>query len=358
MKIGIIGLGLIGGSIAKALKIRRNYYISAMNRSEASLKAAFNEGIIDEYSLTDMSIFADCSIIFICTSVDKIPVYAQKLLPYIQKDCIITDVGSTKKSICNEMSKIEGINFIGGHPMAGSEKTGYAAAKEHLFENAFYILAPSAQTTEGQLKLMEDIVSCLGAVPMVINPDAHDYSVAAISHVPHIIASALVNTVKKLDDENKYMHTLAAGGFKDITRIASSSPEIWTSICSDNKEKILQVLSSFSETINEVKNHIEDSDDLSEYFNMAREYRNSFDVRNANTICSRYDFCVDVTDQPGAIASVATVLSLNGINIKNIGVVNSREYSEGVLQIVFDTYEEKEKSIAILKNMNYTIYDK
>jgi prephenate dehydrogenase len=256
------------------------------------------------------------------------------------------------------MKKFTNINFIGGHPMAGSEKTGYKSAKEYLFENAFYILAPSDNTTDEQLETMKNIAKYIGATPVVIDSDKHDYSVAAISHAPHIIASALVNTVKKLDDDDKYMHTLAAGGFKDITRIASSSPEVWTGICSDNREKIITVLDAFIDTLENVKEHIENKDDISSYFETAREYRNSFDVRNANTVCNKYDIYADVTDQPGAIASIATVLSVNGINIKNIGVVNNREYNDGVLHIVLDNYNDKQKSIEILSNMNYTIYNK
>ena len=123
-----------------------------MNRSEQSLLDAKSDSIIDEYSLNDMSIFRDCDIVFVCTSVDKIPEYVEKLLPYIKKDCIITDVGSTKKNIYNEMLKFQNINFIGGHPMAGSEQTGYKSAKAHLFENAFYILTPNNIVTKNNLQ--------------------------------------------------------------------------------------------------------------------------------------------------------------------------------------------------------------
>lgn len=357
--IGIIGLGLIGGSLAKCFRNKiKDVKITAMNRSEQSLLDAKSDSIIDEYSLNDMSIFRDCDIVFVCTSVDKIPEYVEKLLPYIKKDCIITDVGSTKKNIYNEMLKFQDINFIGGHPMAGSEQTGYKSAKAHLFENAFYILTPNNIVTKTILDNMLALVRLTGAVPLVLDPDCHDYTVAAISHVPHIIASALVNTVKELDDEKCYMHSLAAGGFKDITRIASSSPEVWSSICSDNKEKILKVISKFKENIEEIELEIKGDDNLYDFFDEAREYRNTFANRAPLTICTQYEIYIDVADQPGAIATVATLLSVHNINIKNIGIINNREYSDGALQIVFSEPSHKEKSIEILKSMNYTVLNK
>ena len=345
--IGIIGLGLIGGSLAKCFRARINHVkIVAVNRSEQSLIDAKAEGVIDDYSLNDMSIFSDCDIVFVCTSVDKIPHYAEKLLPYIKKDCIITDVGSTKKVIYNEMLKFKDINFIGGHPMAGSEKTGYKSAKEHLFENAFYLLTPNENISDKMLEDMTYLAKLTGAVPLILNPDCH------------IIASALVNTVKELDDENKYMHALAAGGFKDITRIASSSPEVWSSICNDNREKILEVLSVFRKNIEKIEAELKHKDSLYSFFDEAKDYRDTFASRTSHAIYSQYEIYVDVTDHPGAIATVATLLSVNNINIKNIGIINSRDYSEGALQIVFDEASHKDKAAEILKSMNYIVLNK
>lgn len=355
-KIGIIGLGLIGGSIAKCLREKTEYDIAAMSRSEQPLIDAMENGDISKYSLTDIGIFRDCDIVFICTSVDKIPSYVERLIPVIKKDCIITDVGSTKEVIYNEMLKYKGINFIGGHPMAGSEKTGYKSAKAHLFENAYYILTPNKNITDKMLSSMIDIVNVLGAIPLVLDPSYHDYTVAAISHVPHIMAAALVNTVRDLDDENHYMHSLAAGGFKDITRIASSSPEVWTSICDDNRDKILKVLSKLRENIESAEQAISEGRSIYDFFDSARKYRNTFNSRKS--ALTQYEIGVDITDKPGAIAVIAVILSHNNINIKNIGIVNSRDYSEGALQIIFSEKEDMERAVCILKSMNYTVFNK
>lgn len=358
-KIGIVGLGLIGGSIAKAIKSRLNYEIVAFNRSEASLIQAYEEGVINQYSTTDMSIFKGCSIVYVCTSVDLIPEYVEKLIPYIDSSCIITDVGSTKGEICKKMKKFKNIRFIGGHPMAGSEQTGYKAAKEFLYENAYYILTPNENITQEELNEFTEIVRAIGAIPLHVSPQEHDYMVAAVSHVPHIIAAALVNTVESLDSKDRLMHSIAAGGFKDITRIASSSPQVWSSICFDNRDEILKVLNAFKAILDNYEKAIyNNSNEIFDYFENAREYRNSFASKACITADKAFEVYVDITNTTGILAKIVTLLSNNSINIQNIGIVNNREYSAGILHISFDNHKAKEQAIQVLEKENYTVYNK
>lgn len=357
LKVGVIGLGLIGGSLAKALKLKVGAEVVAFNRSESSLVEAFNENIISEYSTSDLKIFSDCDYIFICTPVDRITGYVDKLLPYIKTDCVITDGGSTKGSICREMQKYQGLYFIGGHPMAGSEKTGYSAAKEYLFENAYYVLSPSDNVPKNKVDEFAYILKEIGAIPVVIDADYHDHTVAAISHIPHIVASSLVNMVKKLDGKEGYMHSLAAGGFKDITRIASGSPEMWNGICKENKKEIISVIKSFKGVIEQFEKCLVDDDEkeIYSFLESARDYRNSFLDRNKSVIPKTYDIFLNVHDKPGIIATISTHLSVNNINIKNIGVINNREFENGILQISLENEIEKEKSVKLLKELNFEI---
>lgn len=361
-KVGIIGLGLIGGSLAKALKNRCHIQkIVAFNRHSDVLEAAYKEGVIDEYANDITNIFENCDIIFICTPVDKIFEYAQKLLPFVHKDCIITDVGSTKNSIYQKMKTLsDKITFIGGHPMTGSEKFRYQASKEHLFENAYYIVTPGDDVSNEKVAYFKNMVETIGAIPVVVSPEEHDYIVASISHVPHIIAFALVNNVRLLDTKQKHMHLLAAGGFKDITRIASSSPDMWESICTDNKEKILDVLTSFESSISYIKKCIKEENHtaLWDCFEQARTYRDSFTTVTPASYVKRYEITVDVLDKPGSIAIIAVLFSSNNINIKNMSIVNNREQDTGVLNFAFDSEEQRQKSIQLLKDMNYEVYIK
>lgn len=360
MKVGIIGLGLMGGSLAKVLKKKYNdIYIVACNRSIESLEHAYTDKIIDEYCTDINNIFCDCNIIFICTPVSKITQYVNKLLPYVNKDCIITDVGSTKGTLFDDMEKLKDkICFIGGHPMTGSELTKYDSANDYLYENAYYILAPLKSVPNDKIDIFVSIVKTIGAIPIVLSPYEHDFIVAAISHVPHVVAAAIVNLVKKLDTKDKHMYTLAAGGFKDITRIASSSPEMWQNISIENKQQILKVLKEFKAIIQEYENLLLDDNrqEILNYFSSAKEYRDSFVNRVPLPNSKYYEVYVDVLDQLGSIATVSTMLSVNNINIKNIGIINNREFENGVLQIVFDTQQAQQKSIELLQKMNYTVY--
>lgn len=359
-KITIIGLGLIGGSIVKAFHKYYNDppYIHAVDRDLNSLKEAHKEGMISGYSQGLDNELTGSEIIFISTPVHTITGYMEKALAYAAPECIITDTGSTKLKICEWAAEKE-INYIGGHPMTGSEKSGYTASKEFLFENAYYLLTPAPCVKEESISLLKEILSQIGALPYVIDAALHDSSVAAVSHVPHIIAASLVNMVDRLDNSDKTMHTLAAGGFRDITRIASSDPDMWYSICMENKDKILDGLEVFKKTLSDFSEGLKkETADIRGYFQNAKDYRDSFQVRPGGSYMSVYQIFVDVCDKPGMIATVATLLSVNKINIKNIGIVNSREYESGVMQIVFESLESMEKSIGLLTAMNFTVYRK
>lgn len=228
-KIGFIGLGLIGGSIAKAI---RQYFpdceIVAFDKDKGTLALATQESIIDVAATTIDDNFANCNYLFLCAPVSCNTAYLKQIARYINEDSILTDVGSVKTSIHEEVHAL-GLDayFIGGHPMAGSEKSGYVNSKAMLLENAYYILTPSDTVPLEKVQKYTEFVTVLKALPVTLGYKEHDYITGTISHLPHIIAASLVNFVKESDTEEEWMKHLAAGGFKDITRIASSSPTMW-----------------------------------------------------------------------------------------------------------------------------------
>lgn len=362
---GFVGLGLIGGSIAKAIKkIQKDSYIITYehhkNNKSISLLAAKKDNIIDQ--ITDsFEDFSPCSIIFLCAPVLSNISYLQQLKNFISSDCIITDVGSVKNNICEAALSLQlHKNFIGGHPMAGSEKTGYENAKDYLLENAFYILTPFKETNPASLDKLKAFVSQIGAIPIVLDSKEHDNTVAAISHVPHVIASSLVSMVKSKDTDDHKMLTLAAGGFKDITRIASSSPIMWQNICLTNKESIKTFLSHYKETINGFLKLLdsENKKGLLEFFEEAKECRDSIPASTTGILEKTYELYLDIIDETGAIASVAVLLGDNKISIKNIGILHNREFQEGVLKIEFYDLCSMEQSILLFKQHHYTIYER
>lgn len=353
-KIGIIGLGFLGGSLAKALKNTGEVdYIIALDKSEESLNLAKEEGVIEDYSLEIDGRFSVCDFVFICTPVSFIVDYAKALEKVVKHDCIVTDTGSTKKSIIESLKDLN-VEFIGAHPMIGSERSGYQTSKDLLFENSYYIITKHEGNKEENIEKLKGIIELIKAIPVIIDSDKHDFITAAISHVPHVIASSLVNLVKTLDDEAESMKMLAAGGFKDITRIASSDPTMWQNICLDNKEEILKVISVLENIIDNFKAGIDSKDSTYGFFDQAKTYRDSFINRKINGT-TMPELNISVKDENGAIAKITTILSANEIGIKNIEVLNNRENNFGALRLVVRSYEERDKGYEVLTGYGFDV---
>ena len=360
LTIGFIGLGLIGGSIAKAVKrVHPEYKIIAYNRTRSSLDNAVNDGNVDLAVSNIDETFSQCDYIFLCTPVELNSRFLSKLKPLIKSTCIITDVGSVKTHIHETVITL-GLedNFIGGHPMAGSEKTGYDNSNSYLLENAYYAITPTSRTKQETIGKYTELVKELGAIPVVIDYKTHDYSVAGISHLPHVVASSLVTFVKHADTEDETMKMLAAGGFKDITRIASSSATMWQQICMTNGDKICALIDNFTAHLNNFKDAIaqKDADRIYALFDESKEYRDSINTTSKGLLDKAYVINCDIIDEEGAIASIATILADNHINIKNIGIIHNREFQQGVLRIEVYNENSLNMAVALLEKRGYIIH--
>ena len=316
-KIGFIGLGLIGGSIAKAI---RQYYpeydIIAFDKNKESLALAVQEGTIHTACSSIDDNFRGCTYIFLCAPVNYNAAYLSQLKSLIDSDCILTDVGSVKTSIHKEVIRL-GMeeSFIGGHPMAGSEKSGFMNSKAHLIENAYYILTPTAKVAKEKVSAYKEFVTSLKA--------------------------------------------LAAGGFKDITRIASSSPVMWQQICLKNGENISHILGHYIEALTQAKEQIDAENETALYsmFEDSRDYRNSMPNSSAGPIKKQFALYCDIIDEAGGIATIATILASNHISIKNIGIIHNRELEEGVLRIEFYDEDSAANASKLLQKYRYVIYE-
>ncbi len=356
----VIGLGMIGGSLAKAL--RRTSCIKAVigiDTCRETLDTALFEGVLDR-AYTDIDVhITDSDIVFVCTPIDRIPELVEKVSKKVKQNCVITDTGSIKGSLISRVENIPGdFTFIGGHPMCGSEKSGYEASKGHLFENAYYILTPCAKTVKPALDLMEKIIIEIGGIPVIIEDEEHDIITGAISHVPHVISAALVNLVSQLDCSKGYMKKLAAGGFKDITRISSSSPDMWQNIVLNNKYHVKNILNKFVGQVEQLLGWLDGGkqEEILDFFKSAKEYRDRFTTKNVGLITPFYDISVDIEDKPGEIGKLATLLGGNHINIKNINVANSREYGQGCLIVTFSDSKSVDEACDVLNQNGYTVY--
>lgn len=361
-KIGFIGLGLIGGSIAKAIRqYYPDYEIVAFDKSKETLALATQDSVIDVAATTIDDNFYHCDYIFLCAPVAFNTAYLSQVSKYLEGDCILTDVGSVKTSIHKEVESL-GLEdyFIGGHPMAGSEKSGFANSKAMLIENAYYILTPTTKVSKEKIDRYEKFVADLKAIPVILDYNEHDYVTGTISHLPHIIASTLVNFVKDTDTKDELMKNLAAGGFKDITRIASSSPTMWQHILLKNKDYVSKILGEYIETLKDAKALIDAEDEPGIYhmFDSSRNYRNSIPSSSSGPIKKVFAIYCDIIDEAGGIAAIATILASNGISIKNIGIVHNREFEEGVLRIEFYDEESSKRASELLQKFRYIVYER
>ncbi len=361
-KIGFIGLGLIGGSIARAIKEKRPAIrIYGHASHEETIAEAYNAGVIENMRLIDLDQFADMDMLFLCGPVGVNIEYLESLKPVLSPHCIITDVGSVKGDIHRAIDRL-GLSgqFIGGHPMTGSEKTGFSNSSSLLLENAYYILTTDEPSLSDAVDEFAGFLSLLGAIPIRMTPDRHDHATAAISHLPHVVAAALVNLVHDNDDPNEIMKTIAAGGFRDITRISSSSPVMWQHICMANRDEILNLIDIYDEELQRFRSAIDTADEreIASLFSAAKNYRDSMPIKNKGLIPSVYESYLDIQDEVGGIAKIANVLAEHEISIKNIGIIHNREYEDGVLRIEFYHEQDQLEAELFLSNLGYVIHKK
>lgn len=359
---GFIGLGLIGGSIAKAVRAAvPDARLISYDTNPASLQLAYDEHIIDEPRRSIDDAFSSCDYIFLCAPVSYNEANLLALKKYLSPRTILTDVGSVKTGIHRQAEAL-GLNdrFIGGHPMTGSERFGYANSNASLLENAYYILTPSESVPQEMLERYRSLVRSLGAIPLVLGYEEHDYVTAAISHLPHVIAASLVNLVRSSDTEKGIMKMIAAGGFKDITRIASSSPDMWQQICLSNTDNIVSLLKDYIRSLNDVLDSLDSrsADTLYRFFDSARSYRETLADISSGPLKAEYVFTADIEDKPGAIAAIASLLAAHDVSIKNIGINHNREFAEGALRIEFYDRDSIDRAIGIMSEQGYKLHTK
>lgn len=359
--IAVIGVGLIGGSIALSLQQDHQIRVVGYDVRQDCLDKALNLGVIHAGTTDLQTAVREADVIFLAAPVEQI--YATlHALPSLdlQPDVIVTDVGSTKSGIVRHAVEVipEHVTFIGGHPMAGSHKSGVEAASERLFENAYYVLTPAPGTPEEKVDRLTALLSLTRAKVVRMDADSHDQVVGAVSHFPHILASALVNLVASYNNDNPWHHRLAAGGFRDITRIASSNPRMWRDVLLNNRDHLLQIAKDWSQALDHVMALVEkgDPEGIEQFFQSARDFREGLPERKAGALPPLYDLYIDIPDHPGEIGRITTLLGAKQINITNLQIRETREDVYGALRITFRSQFEMEKGEELLRYFDYNVY--
>ncbi|MBI4618799.1 MAG: prephenate dehydrogenase/arogenate dehydrogenase family protein [Desulfobacterales bacterium] len=279
-KVAIIGLGLIGGSLAKAAKGENLFKkVVGIGRNEKNLKKGFDLGAIDSYTTHLAEGVSDVDLVVVATPPGVIIEIIKKVVPYIPDGCIITDVGSIKKEIVKGVEKFipdnDNIYFVGGHPIAGTENSGIEAADPSLFIGHKCVLTPTSKTNRSAFERIKTMWEKVGCKVISMDMTKHDYIFAVVSHLPHVVAFSLINAIMNIKDPKEDILSYSAGGLKDFTRVAASNPTMWKDIFLMNKENVLNSITDFQSSLEEIKRDIaeEDSEKLVSEFQKSREVR-------------------------------------------------------------------------------------
>lgn len=360
-KIGVVGCGLIGGSIALSLS-KAGHRIFVVDRPEnENLVRKQIPGVTLKKDLAGLCAESPDAI-FLCVPSDRTVEVLRSISPLASPGTIITDVAGVKIPVMDAAREVvpDNVCFVGGHPMAGSEKSGVEAAQPFLFQNAVYVLSPLKDYPDATVEPLIDVVQQLGARILIMDASQHDKIAAAISHLPQLLAVELVNVVNDLAAGNGHFNTLAAGGFRDMTRIASSDFSVWEDVIATNKDNISDVLGALVGRLSRLNGLVREKklDDVKCEFENARSARTKIGKGGKGFLHPLYDLYVVVEDKVGILKEITSTLADSGVNIKDIELLKVREGTGGMFRLSFDTNEILERSADILEQHGFQILRK
>lgn len=325
----IIGTGLIGGSVGLALR-KAGWQVSGTDIDPDRLAQAQEIGAIDSTGIDE-----DSQIAFVATAVSQMHGAVAEALDATSS--WVTDVGSVKAPL---LADITDSRFVGGHPMAGSEQEGIAGAREDMFEGAIWVLTPTPATSDDAYMAVHSAITSMGAEIVTLSPERHDELVALISHVPHLTAATLMLLADEQAEQRQQLQRLAAGGFRDMTRIAAGHPGIWPDICIENSEAICEGLDSLIDALGEVRNAVAQADrvHLMDHLSQARSARLNL-PGTVGAADELVEVRVVIADRPGEIARLTAVASELQVNIRDLEIAHSPEGERGVLVMLVDAEE-------------------
>lgn len=356
----IIGLGLIGGSLGMALvHSGLAAEVVGFTRDAETRRLAVEVEAAHRVADSPQAAVAGAEIVVLAVPVGAMPVLAASLKGSLAPGAIVTDVGSTKEAVVASLESclMPEVTYVGGHPMSGSERSGLKAADPYLFENAAYILTPTGRTLPWALERVQTLAKGVGALPLVLDPAVHDYLVAAVSHLPHLVAVTLVQTVARIARDTPEALLLTAGGFRDTTRVAGGDADLWRDIFLANREKLLQVLEVFRGSLDRLEQEIMAADavGVGQTLQEARKWRAKIPARAKGLLPGIYELVVTVPDRPGVIARLAGILAEKGINIIDIEILRVREGEGGSIRLGFQSLEAASAAFASLRAENIRV---
>lgn len=355
-KIAILGLGLIGGSLGKAL-VRRGFVVSGWDVDAAVRVEARENGAVNYSADTLEQVLDNAGVVFIAVPALYVSKVIEQALPFVAAGAVFSDVCSTKGDVIREVQQFlpKEYAFVPGHPMTGSERNGIAAADPFLFENAAYILIDLPETASNDFEKIQFLIETIGAHLIRLTADEHDRIVSVVSHLPHMVAAMLARTAGEAETDFPGTLALAAGGFRDTTRIAMGDPQLWSGILQGNRTKILEALNLFRMNFDYFENLIKEnkSAEIKQFLQQAKDVRVQIPTKNKGFVSMLHEIVVTIEDRPGTIQAVLQYLSAENINVKDIEILRIREGDGGTLRLALEEETDLEKSLRVLEKNNF-----
>lgn len=337
-KVAIIGTGLMGGSLGLALRAAGIFEkVTGFDIEAETLKKAFDRGAVTEAARSAREAVEEAGTVFIATPIGSIPEVFAEIAPHLARAAIVTDLGSTKMRVVDDITPLvpPHAHFIGGHPIAGAEQEGIEAAEPDLYRACVWILTPTEATDAAAYGALVRLIGRLKGRVLSLDPARHDELVALTSHLPQLLSSTLMGFAAEIAASEGGLPLVGAGGFRDMTRVAASSPDMWVEIVRDNRTAVLEVLTRFESTLRSVGQYVGSGDweSLRRLLAGARDARQALPGKPGVVASDLIELLVPVPDRPGVLAEITTTVGEAGVNIEDINIVHSPEGGRGTVHL-------------------------
>lgn len=363
MRIGIVGTGLIGSSLGLALRrLEGAPEVIGFDNDPAELRTAMDTGALSHQARSAEDAATQVDVLVLAVPVPAVSLAAKQLAPLLPDGAILTDVASVKGPVVAALQEAAPphVHVIGGHPMAGSHERGAAHASADLFVGATYLLTPTTHTSAAAYQRLHTLIVSMGARPLAVEPGRHDQLVAVISHLPQLAASTLMNlAAERAGGEQAQLLLLAAGGFRDTTRVAASQPELWLDICMQNRTAITAVLDDYGQRLSRLRDMVagDDRDGLYQVLAGARHARRGLPGKRTVTGVM-VDLVVPIPDQPGVLAQVTRTVGEAGVNIEDFRIDHAWEGGRGALSLAILGADEAKVATDALIAAGFSVVDR
>ena len=353
--VAIIGVGLMGGSLGLALRGLEGVEVRGSDPDPEALRVALAVGAVGTACASVEEAVDGADAVVLGAPVTELAPLARRVLAATPPGCVVTDLGSTKAGVLGALSATERERFIGGHPVCGAERTGVAFARKELFRGATWFLTPGPEARPELFERLHGLVSAVGARPVAIDATVHDRLMALVSHVPHVLAGALVNQAAATAPEGREALRSAGPSFQDLTRVAGSNPPLWADILLANTAAVTEALEAFTARLDDVRDALArgDREWLLGFVGEAATARARLREPAATGPVAPVRVVVAVPNRPGAISEIATALGHAHINIEDLALRPGPPDGEGALVLVLDGPEAAAEAVRLVGERGY-----